>query len=240
MKTIFPRKKSVLDSPYFKPSALKENPMSKISDKMLELKKIPGLYEFTVVNCFLAGGAVRDSIRDITPKDYDLFFYTDSAKEAFIKDFGRFCEVTGFGNYNWGKFQFVTLETGTPQKVTDNFDWNVNQVWFEFHKSSFSGYRSNTMHLNFNTKARTPLSAIMRLPHLLSKGFKIDQKEMLFAYTFVAMSVNLANPVEVHQQQNFISGNGGQVGGIEEVTERAVKAAKDIQIARSPLTKALS
>lgn len=213
--------------------------MKTITDKMRELKKVPGLYEFTMSNCFIAGGAVRDRLRNITPKDYDLFFYSDAAKDEFIAKFSRHCEITGFGNYNWEMFQFITIETGTPRQVTDNFDWNVNKVWLEFGKKHPGGWTSDSMFLNLNTLARTPLSAIMRLPHLIAKGYKIDQKEMLFAYTFVAMSVNLANSAEVHSQQNFISGNGGQVGGIEEVTERAVKAARDIAVAKSPLNKSL-
>lgn len=209
--------------------------LRRIDKEMLKLKAIPDLYEFTLVNCFIAGGAVRDCLRGVEPKDYDLFFYSDAQKDEFIRKFGRHCQVTGFGNYNWNTFQFITLETGSPQKVTGNFDWDVNQVWMEFSEGIAEGRTYANEYLHLNTKVKTPLSAIMRIPHLLSKGFKIEQKELLFAYTFVAMSVNLANPESVQAQGACVSGGGEQVS-TEGVTERAVKAAME----NSPLSRALA
>lgn len=204
-------------------------------EKMQDLKKVPDLYEFALANCFIAGGAVRDSLRNTVPKDYDMFFRTDSAKDEFIAKFGRKCDITGFGNYNWDKFQFITLATGTPEEIIANFDWNVNQVYWDLAATKFGGNISSNMDLIFNAKARTPLSAIMRLPYLIEKGYRIEPKELLFAYTFTTLSVNLADPKVVENQQNFISGNGGAISGIREVTERAVKAVLE----NSPLMSAL-
>jgi len=207
-----------------------------IDNKILELSKISGLYEFTIANCFLAGGAVRDIVRQKIPKDWDIFFKTDAAKDEFLAKFSGKMELTGFGNYNWKMFQFITMETGTPQKVTDTFDWNVNQVYYDFASSRFGGQTQDTMmHLMLNTKAKTPLSAIMRLPYFIEKGFKIDQKELLFCLTFISIAVNLTSHEAVSNQKNFTSGNGGEVGGIEGVIERAKKAALE----QSPLCKAL-
>ncbi len=210
----------------------------KITDAILELKEVPDLYEFSQEHCFLAGGAVRDVVREREPKDWDIFFKSEAAKDEFISRFGRKMELTGFGNYNWKKFQFITMETGSPTKVTGTFDWTVNMVYFDFALGQFGGNTHHNNFLNINTKARTPLSAIMRLPYLLEKGFLIDQKELLFAYTFVSVSVDLKCPEAVNNQYNFISGNGGN-SAIEGTTKRAVDTALKEIIAKSPLQRAL-
>lgn len=210
--------------------------MSTLELKLNTLKKIPDLYEFTLENCFIAGGAARDTIRSTPPKDYDMFFLSDSAKDEFIRKFGNHCTVTGFGNYNWDEFQFITLVTGSPESVTDTFDWNVNQVWFNLKAKRFGGHLSTSNYLMFNCKSRTPLSAIMRLPMLIKKGYVIEPKELLFAYTFVALSVNMANPEAVNlQQAAAISNNAGPCTGVESVTKRAVKAVLE----NSPLCQVL-
>lgn len=198
--------------------------MKKLQQQLELLRNVPGLYEFASANCFLAGGAVRDNIRNLPPKDYDMFFRTAAAKDEFIQKFGSQFVETGYGNYNWEKFQFITLVTGSPKEVTDTFDYSVNQVWFEFGGNRAHGEISSNMFLHFNTKSRTPLSAIMRLPRLLEKGFKIEAKELLFAYTFVSLSVNMANAEAVNSQQMAVSNNGGPISGVESVTARAVKA----------------
>lgn len=203
--------------------------------KIKELQRVPGLYDFVLANCFLAGGAVRDTIRQQKPKDWDIFFKTEAAKNEFVSRFSDGMDQTGFGNLNYYDFQFITLDTGTPEKVIGNFDWDVNQVYFDFATNRLGGNVSSNNYLRLNTEARTPLSAIMRLPHLLSKGFLIEQKELLFAYTFVSLKVNLASPTAVQAQNSFISNGGFPLSGVTETTERAVKAA----LKSSPLMKAL-
>lgn len=48
--------------------------------KILELKKIPGLYEFVLENCFIAGGAVRDVFRGLLLKTMTYSSVTKKVK----------------------------------------------------------------------------------------------------------------------------------------------------------------
>lgn len=208
--------------------------MNSILTKMKELKKIPDLYEFVMENAFLAGGAVRDLTRGQKPKDYDIFFKTKKAKDEFVKNFSKHMKETGIGNYNWHDFQFITIRHGTPQEVTDTFDWNVNQVFFDFDGSYLGGERFGGIVLRINTKCDKPLSALLRLPYLLKKGFTIDEKELLFALTFTSTVVNLRSTEAVEDQLEFMSSGGGSTC-LGDTVERAVQAALE----KSPLNKAL-
>lgn len=205
-----------------------------IDKKLKELKKIPDLYQFVMENAFLAGGAVRDITRGQKPKDYDIFFKTKIAKEEFVKRFSKHMKETGIGNYNWYDFQFITIRYGTPEEVTDTFDWNVNKVFYDFNRSRLGGNMFGGNELTLNTKSDKPLSALLRLPYLLKKGFTIDEKELLFALTFTSTVVNLRSTEAVEEQHEFMSNGGGETY-LGDTVERAVQAALE----KSPLNKAL-
>lgn len=208
---------------------------TKIEKAIKILKQVPGLHEFTMEHCFLAGGAVRDLARGNVPKDYDIFFKTKAAAEEFKRKFSMGMVESVLGNYNFSDIQFITMNVGSPEKVIEQFDWNVNQVFYDFANGKASGIQSDNA-LRINTKAQTPLSAIMRIPHLLSKGFVIYPEELLFAYTFVSTVVNLSNAEAVKAQTCLMSNGGGNTDyRIDAVLKRATEAA----LTQSPLSKAL-
>lgn len=204
-----------------------------VLEKLKELSVVPGLYEYVMEFGFVAGGAIRDLFRDKTPKDWDIFFKTEAAKNEFVKRFGNEFRVTGIGNYNFKDFQFITIRFGSPENVIDTFDWNVNQTFFD-PKIQQLCYYDRSDYLRINTKTEKPLSAIMRLPYMLEKGFKIGDKELLFALTFVSSVVDLKSQEAVEKQHEYMSA-GGYKCSVEGVVERAVKEA----LKQSPLSKAL-
>lgn len=210
--------------------------MKHLDDKALELKKIDGLYEFVIENCFFAGGAVRDVARGESPRDYDMFFRTEEAKEKFINQFSIKCEETSIGNFNYKDFQFITLYTGTPTAVTKTFDWDVNMQWYDFtHKQTLE--TTGKVYLRFNVNARKPLSAFLRLPDMLSKGYKIEKEEMLFVLFFIAQTCPVRAGADLSSHFEFMSSGGGFIGS--KKAESAVLRASEEAIKRSPLYKIL-
>lgn len=209
--------------------------MKSLDIKIKELSYIDGLYEFVLENCFIAGGAVRDTLRGKEPKDYDLFFRTEVAKEVFIARFSKHFSETGLGNFNYGKFQFITLYTGTPQEVVSTFDWNVNMVFYEFGSRGVYQHTINTLH--FNVNARKPLSALLRLPYLIEKGFKIEGKELMFLVSFISQVTNLKAGSDLSEQFEFMSSGGTYVDSAS--AERAVSRASEEAVKHSPLYKAM-
>jgi hypothetical protein len=213
----------------------------KINLKLEELKNIPGLHEFIMKHGFLAGGAVRDIPRQVEPKDYDIFFKSKEAVEAFKEVFGKRKEfsITGLNNYNFLNFQFITIRFGSPQEVIDSFDWNVNQVYYDFSTDKLGGdglYTGNQLRLN--TKAQKPLSAILRIPYLIKKGFEIEPREYLYALAFTSAVVDMKSSEAVQGQAEFMSAGGGQSGAWGTV-ERASEEAEKQKIAQSPLMESL-
>jgi hypothetical protein len=213
--------------------------MKKIMDKMLELKAIPGLYEFTMENCFIAGGAVRDVNRNVEPKDYDLFFRTDKGIEEFKAKFSERMEETGLGNFNYSDFQFITLSSGTPAQVVSKFDWDVNMQYYVFgetHAKSLSYINHAGEHsLVFNVNSSYPLSAFLRLPQMLKKGYHIMPKELSFITAFLAAKGVFNSGEEAQGHLNIVPSQSMSQYSIGGAVDRGRQAA----IADSPLMKAL-
>jgi hypothetical protein len=212
---------------------------SQIEVKMRELQKIPGLFEFVMEHAFLAGGAVRDLARNKTPKDWDIFFKSEDAKNEFVKRFSSGMVETGIGNFNYANFQFITIRWGTPEEVINTFDWNVNMLYYDFlreraRNGAVWGFYDG-VYLKINTNAEKPLASLLRLPYLIEKGFRIEQDELLFALSFVSKAVNLQSSESVMDQAEFMSACGGPTGKIDDTIKRASEAA----IKHSPLYKAM-
>lgn len=214
--------------------------MKKIMDKMQELQMVPGLYDFVIKNCYLAGGAVRDLNRDVKPKDYDIYFLTADAIEEFGNRFGRNgMDVTALGNFNYNDFQFITVTHGLPKDVVGKFDWNVNMQYYLFgEKSSHAMEYVNTIgkpELRFNLKSQYPLSAFIRLPYLIEKGYYISPKELIFVTSYLVTKGILNSPEEAQKQVSVSPSTDMSMYNIAGAVERAQKIA----LSESPLMNML-
>jgi hypothetical protein len=165
-----------------------------LREKILTLNNKNGLHDFLNKNCFIAGGAVRDLLRDKTPKDYDIFFKSQEAVEEFkAKYLSDLLSLGGYetsiGNYNHFDFQFITLSVGQPEDVIRQFDWNVNMVYFDLSVDKIlpKEYDRFNNNLSLNLDCIKVWSAMERLPYFISKGFDIDTYNMAGALTRFSM-----------------------------------------------------
>jgi len=179
-------------------------------EKAIEATKtVPTLYEFIQDNCFCAGGAVRDIVRGNTPKDYDLFFKTEESKDYFLANFSKRFVQTSIGNFNFKDIQFITIYTGSPDSIINRFDWNVNQTYYDFKTKEMDRRFNRGTDLILNLDAEKLLSAMIRLPYLLSKGFTISQDQFLFCLSYLSSRVNLKSVEDVLGQHEWMSSGGG-------------------------------
>jgi hypothetical protein len=219
-----------------KPTIIKQEPtgmLKMLDDKILELKNVPGdLYSFVLENCFMAGGAVRDTYRGVKPKDYDLFFKTKSALDEFVTKYQDYMVKTPAGNYDYMDFQFITMYYGSPEKVIGTFDWNCNQMYYDFKTKKNRAF--NPDYLIFNVNANAPLSAAVRLPYLIEKGYKIRPKEMMFMMSFLAAKGILTSSKAAQENMAIAPSTGSQMD-LSGAVDRAVDAA----LQDSPLMKSL-
>lgn len=205
-----------------------------LTEKIQELRKIPGLYDFVKQQGFVAGGAVRDLCMELVPKDYDIFFKTKEAIEEFKNSFGSYLEKTPLDNYNYTDFQFITMQHGSPDDVIAGFDWNVNMCYVDFSTGRAQLLSKYQKLLAFNPNGKFPVSAFLRLPYLMSKGFTITHQELLFASCFLSASGLLASSEKAMGSISFAPSNGGSFN-INGIPERAIRAA----LASSDLAKAM-
>lgn len=183
-----------------------------LSHFMKQLEQIPGLRNFVEHHMYLAGGAVRDLVRKKVPNDYDLFFRTEEAKDEFVRRFSRQMTGTPFKNFEYtlsgdfkigpSKVQFITMFTGSPDKVVGGFDWSVNMVWVDlaakstaFMSPAWSNVLDNSLY--FNLDATHVFSAIERLPKFLAMGYTISPVELQKALVTLSLGGAITDPKQV-------------------------------------------
>lgn len=135
-------------------------------------------------------------------------------------------QVTGIGNYNFKDFQFITIRFGSPKQVIDTFDWNVNMGFVDFKTHLVNNAECKARYLRLNVNAEKPLSALLRLPRMLKKGFEIEEKELLFTVSFISSVVNLKSSKGIEDQYEFISSGGSKSYVAFETAGRATKEAE--------------
>lgn len=140
--------------------------------------------------CYFAGGAIRDLSRQLTPKDYDLYFIDDVSiakfKELSANEFSL--RVTKIGNYNQKdtQAQFITLLSGLPDSVTKRFDFTINNGYYIPALDVLQkGDMSNLLIPGENIES--PMNSLVRLKKFQDKGFTIDEN------TLINLGVQLTN-----------------------------------------------
>jgi hypothetical protein len=219
-----------------------------LSHFMTQLEQIPGLRNFVEHNMYLAGGAVRDLIRKIVPNDYDLFFRTDEAKDEFVRRFSRAMTGTPFKNFEItlngnfkispSKVQFITMFTGSPEKVVGGFDWSVNMVWVDLTAKVISLAYPYSNDLYFNLDATHVFSAIERLPKFLAMGYTINHVELQKALVTLSLGGAITDPKQV--PATFSASSMTIQYAVEHVMEHRTKNSKLYKTLHGePITKDL-
>lgn len=199
------------------------------------LKQTTGLYEFIKEHAYLAGGAVRDLIRNKTPKDFDFFFRTEEAAKEFAEKFGKQFKHTPFANYE-GRYyvpklkydrpyQFIMMYSGAPKEVVGQFDWNINMVWIDptFNNKPGTEYVYVEDFMSLNVNATHKFSAMERLGSFLSAGYRISPTEMQRALV-IFNSIGPINSDNI--PQTFSASNSGIQYVIENVKRELMDNSK--------------
>jgi hypothetical protein len=212
-----------------------------LSHFMNQLEQIPGLRNFVEHNMYLAGGAVRDLLRKKVPNDYDLFFRTGEAKDEFVRRFSRAMTGTPFKNFEItlngtfkigpSKVQFITMFTGSPEKVVGGFDWSVNMVWADLSQTSLTKAEAPFHYPNpydnclyFNLDATHAFSAIERLPRFLAMGYTISAVELQKALVALTLGGAITDPKQV--PVTFSSSSMTIQYAVQEVMNHKTKNSK--------------
>lgn len=140
------------------------------------------------INCWLAGGALRDYFMGIAIKtDYDLFFPNEAeynkAKEYFKKQNAevKWESDNGMKVKHKGKtYDLVKKFFDTPQSTIDNFDFTVSMFAVDnekvyFGETTFIDLAKRQLMIN---KITYPASTMSRAFRYYKKGFSMCLGEM--------------------------------------------------------------
>lgn len=158
---------------------------SKVVSKLLSIFPKTDVKDYFLKNTFIAGGYVRDLLRNKRYKDIDFYFKSKEAMDLLLPHI----EKAGYrksknGTYVKDDIQFITMIYGDPESVINKFDFTVNQGYYDYGNSVLN-IRESSQNLYVNKDGLTPLGALIRVPYLLDKGFHISKAEMAFLSAIV-------------------------------------------------------
>lgn len=163
-------------------STLATTPLTELHKKIVEVMP-SSIKELVEKHTYFAGGCVRDLTRGKVPNDYDIFFDSKEALDAFCKvaETTKVFEKSPLGNFDWffdgKKIQFITLFCGSPLDTIFKFDFTINSVYFfPFTNSRLT---NNHTELTFNTLCHKPVSSMTRLARFLKDGYTINEAQLL-------------------------------------------------------------
>lgn len=164
--------------------------------KLIEaLVRSSGITLFDLQAPFLAGGSIRDALRDCEPNDYDLYFNYQTQLDRFVEYFKE--NITLKSNsattIQIGKMKIQAVHNiGTIDSILKTFDFNINQVAYSLGDNKLYYYNEEdlyTRHLKSATP-RTTLTLIPRLVKFLGSGrFLITKEETLSLLEKVRVAV---------------------------------------------------
>jgi hypothetical protein len=171
------------------------------------------------INCWLAGGALRDYFAGIVIKtDYDLFFPNDDEYQKCAKFFKDKEAIVIWESdngmkvkYNKRKFDLVKKFFPGPQETINEFDFTVSQFAVDTEKvyygeTSFIDLAKRQLMIN---KITFPASTMSRCFRYYTKGYVMCQGEMkkLFeAIQDTPKEVPDINPNDQNDQEEVSSG----------------------------------
>jgi hypothetical protein len=140
---------------------------------------------------FLAGGAIRDSYFNKTPKDYDIFFKSATMADSFITlmdaliksgqmrkvEFKFESQNTYSVVINGKQVQFCKKKySGDPVEVISNFDYTNSMAYYDVsknvvYKSPLFIQACEERTLDFNEKAYSPEIALDRFVRFTEEGW---------------------------------------------------------------------
>lgn len=132
---------------------------------------------------YFAGGCIRDMHRGRTPKDYDLFFYSDADCLEFLTEASSNFNLkqTKIDNYNSKgavPIQVITVTSGMPEELVSKFDFTINTGYYCPQLDILKlGDRTSTLEVCHNVLS--PLNALIRVQKFLNSGYIINTNTLL-------------------------------------------------------------
>lgn len=182
------------------------------------------LVDFLTENIFIAGGVIRDLMRDKKYNDFDCYFKTEvpeKIKEKLYKFFfnkrgSHYAIISPKGNLifslykndkdadDYYKVNFIYINHGKPIDVVNTFDFTINNNYFDYKTQElFIDTLGND--LICNEKIATPGNLLVRLYKFTSQGYNASQLTLLFI-TFKLNSLPRFSDSDL--EKNFYAGSG--------------------------------
>lgn len=171
--------------------------LHRVKNKLVALLPLQFQAHFERV-CYVSGGSIYSLYHNQTPKDYDFLvtkmFPVDDLREYFIEQCGYHGDSIHGGTYknlpllvtdnaiSIGKYQIITGWIGEPEETIGEFDFRHNQCYWQGDDdvhclSDWKYIKGNELVYN-EKRARDIVGTIMRVPRFISRGMKINQKEL--------------------------------------------------------------
>ncbi len=137
---------------------------------------------------FIAGGCLRDVLKEEKYKDIDLYCQDEETLENVKNSLGRDNVVSQFAitfkiQGISVPVQLINLLIGNPKDVIEQFDFTINQRYLKMSSlgetKDIISSNPNDWTLRLGKKVKTPNSLLARFLKLLSKDYKIEKTEVL-------------------------------------------------------------
>lgn len=180
--------------------------------------------EFIKENAYIAGGCFRSIALNLPVNDYDVWFKTREAsdtfqsmcnkysksyynspdKQIFGKSLAYFKETKTSHTFLFlfhTKIQFVTKFVGTPQELLETFDFKHAQSYYDLKTEECFLSKHLTLPIQFNIKARYPISALKRYIKL-SANEKSKRDNELIKIVMAIKCLDLSDDKVLEEQLN--------------------------------------
>ena len=173
------------------------------------------------INCWIAGGALRDYFSGIDMiTDCDMFFPNEKeymkCRQFLIDNGGEIIWESDNGvkiNYKGSTFDLVKFFAKGPMETIEKFDFTISQFAIDGEKlyygdNSFQDLNDNKLILKYITN---PLSTLKRALSHYAKGFYMTNDEVTKLYTdcFIMSDFNLesVSPYQAKQVKRSLYNN---------------------------------
>ena len=167
------------------------------------------LGELSGIECWVAGGCIRDYFTGVAPVDYDIYFPNEEefkkAKKYLLENGAEVVWESGNGmkfNYNGLVLDLVKIYSEDPAQTIERFDFTCcmfaikdNQLFYG--ESSFDDLNNRKLIIN---RITNPLSSLKRSYKYQRKGFNISAEEAKKLYEEIKKL-----PFQVGQGDDFLN-----------------------------------
>lgn len=186
---------------------------------------------------FVAGGAVRDSLKGKRYKDIDLYFETpkvaNEVESVLTSIFGaelttKFTTTIKIPGIST-KVQLIKLIYGTPEEVINQFDFTVNAKYMKL-----SEYTPKSLNEDYSLrlldKCKTPNTLLHRTLKLIQDGYEIETTELVKVLDKVKETVLAMNKYSLKNKDLIGSYYSPSIALNEKKSKGIKKVARKVPI----------